>query len=262
MSNVFKFGGNILRIKLLVILVCISVSCYLASCSSVSDITTTQGNSNSMEAITTSPIEILSPTGGGKMLLQDNNYKAEHDFDTLFQEYDRITTFFSSPHNMNDCDLHQSYDIDFDGKNENIVLTNLGYNGGDGGYSLGIYKDDGTELYYAEDYNVFVQFTDDGAEIHCGDTIIETLSMDQLNALYYEKGELEYFKEVYKSGYIAYGDAISGAIYDEENNECVIKSYLQGVIGHADCLGYVLVSVGRTEDGSFGIMSYSYCIDK
>ena len=86
--------------------------------------------------------------------------------------------------------------------------------------------------------------------------------MELLEALYYENGELEYFKEVYKSGNIAYGDAISGAIYDEENNEYVIKSYLQGVIGHADCLGYVLVNVGRAEDGTFGVMSYSYCIDK
>ena len=200
--------------------------------------------------------------GSSKILVQDDYDKAEYDFDTLFQGYNSITTFFSDPHNMNNDDLYQYHDVDLDGKNENIVLTNLGYNGGDGGYSFGIYKEDGAELYYAEDYNVYVLFTDAGAEIHYSNIVVETLSMEQLGALYYEKGELEYFEEVYESGNIAYGDAISGAIYDEENNEYVIKSYLQGAIAHADCLGYVLVNVGCAEDGTFGVRSYSYCLDK
>ncbi len=197
-----------------------------------------------------------------EMSVQDKYDKTEYDFDSLFQGYSRITTFFSEPHNMRDSDLLQHHDLDFDGKKENIVLTSLGYNGGDGGYSFGIYKEDGTELYYAEDYNVYVLFNDDGAEIHCGDNIVKTLSMEQLEALYEEEGEREDFEEFYKSGNIVYGDAISGAVYDEINNEYITKSYLSGVIAHADCLGYVLVNVGCSEDGIFGITSYSYCIDK
>ena len=251
-----------MRRKILVTFICISAACFLASCAAASNSISTQDNSNSIEVITSSPSEIPSPTGSSKMLVQDDHDKIEYDFDTLFQGYQRITNYFSEPHNMSDGDLLQHHDLDYDGKKEEIVLTDLGYNGGDGGYSFGIYKEDGTELYYAEDYNVYVQFTDAGAEIHCGDSMIETLSIEQLKALYYEKGELEYFEEVYKSGDIAYGDAISGAIYEEENNEYVVKSYLQGAIAHADCLGYVLVNIGRTEDGTFGIKSYSYCIDK
>lgn len=171
-----------------------------------------------------------------------------------------------------------SVDLNGDGVEEKLEFTNLGYNGGDGGYALtvtdtesgkkiplpdGYTEESGFPIrtFYdkqqGEEAQLLVQL---GEEKRC--QIIAAIMLDSLYGIYERKGLYAEFKEALPdhSGRIAAADALSGCNIFRHNNEnnpvIVLKSYVSGFLGHVDTLGYVITELRLQGDQTWESKHY------
>jgi hypothetical protein len=185
-----------------------------------------------------------------------------------------ISELFPRPHDDQE-QTEQQADLDGDGKDEKISLTNLGYNGGDGGYLLQVYRlRDGAEreialpkIYSPENGFPFHAYWDgETMEIFVEEESIARLSKGQVTGLYekklYDEKELRQLLERNQGTEIR-GDAVSGFAVAQQGGENVLiaKTYLSGLDGHVDCLGYGVTELRLQADDTWEI-AHSFRLDQ
>ncbi len=152
--------------------------------------------------------------------------------------------------------LMMEADLDQDGYAERVVMSNLGYNGGDGGYKIEVFRiKNGTEERvplpedYAEESGFPFYMEWSGKEAFLSTPGQERLYFAQPQILdiyqnHEEKQQIISYMD--KTGlYSDYpADAVSGftVVKDAKDNRpvLVLKQYLMGYLGHADCFGYAV----------------------
>jgi len=173
-------------------------------------------------------------------------------------------------------------DLDGDGIEEKIEMVNLLYNGGDGGYALkvtdtktgkqiplpdGYTEEDGFPIFssYAalegEDPMLLIQL---GEEKRC--ITVAAVTQDALIRIY-ERNHL-YDQPIdnllNRSSEMVLADALSGcsivAYNQEETPVIVLKTYVSGLGGHADTLGYVITELKLQKDHTWSSM-HSFVLD-
>lgn len=192
--------------------------------------------------------------------------------EALFPDHHESTPNVSFPYRV---------DLNGDGVEEQLEITNLGYNGGDGGYALTVtdtstgnkipLPDGYTEeagfpiwTYYAhrihpteddqqeEDARLLIQL---GEEKRC--QTIATIMLNPLYSIYERQNLYDGFKDVLPdhSGRIGSADALSGCnvfYYENEQNPVIVlKTYVSGFLGHVDTLGYVITELRLQEDDTW-----------
>lgn len=190
------------------------------------------------------------------------------------QEIGVISSYFADPHEPQE-NLSETVDLNGDRFMENIQLIDLRHNGGDGGYALGITQywegREGEPLPLPEAYDPELGFpfttTWDGAYlvIYAADSPIASISAERLAELYRQKGLEEEWKRIKDRPAASAADAVSGftVLYPEEGGNPVLiaKSYISGLLAHADCLGYGLTHLRLLEDNTWQV-SYSFVYDE
>ena len=189
----------------------------------------------------------------------------------LKEDAELLENYFPDHHEIQN-ELVQTVDLDGDGIDEEITMTNLMYNGGDGGYVISV-KRNGTEIpmpqIYNETFPYYVKYDTSEAldgedvvlKIYVGDNTICALTADALYELYLQKGEIDGYKQYMANkdqkqtqneiGSIIYtidaneeinGDAVSGFTVQTIDGKpvLILKTYLSGLLGHADTLGYAI----------------------
>lgn len=172
----------------------------------------------------------------------------------------------------------KSVDLNGDGIEEKIELTDLGYNGGDGGYALKVTAKTGELIPLPDGYTEEGGFplgtsyiNSDGEEqpalrIWLGDekrnVTIATIMSDPLIRIYERKWQFDEMKDGYlkKDSFDARVDVISGCNIMNYNNDktptLVLKSYVSGCLGHIDSLGYVITELRLREDNTWDSRYY------
>ncbi len=204
-------------------------------------------------------------------------YTAENIDDLMQACAARLETLFPNPHEfMESATFPQYADLDGDGEAEKIEMTDLRYNGGDGGYALRVTTKTGEEIplpagYTQESgfplsttYTPPVDGEDAWISIRWGkekrDTTIAALSQQALIHIYDKKRMYLEFKQVYNPREPLQIDAPSGCsivtYQGEKNPVLALKSYVSGYLGHADTLGYVITELRLQEDHTWNVYSY------
>lgn len=182
-------------------------------------------------------------------------------------------------HHENQENTSYSIDLNGDGTEETITMTDLHYNGGDGGYAVSV-KSGGKELSmpdgYAEDgFGFYAKYaeSDDNADDSIilkvytrEDEPIAMFTQGALYALYEEKRSITDYKRVLQNMpevYVAAGDAVSGFAVSEVDGvkTLCLKSYISGVCGHADCLGYAVTCMQLNEKNEWTNIGYYFMLD-
>lgn len=183
----------------------------------------------------------------------------------------QITALFPDPHGKPDASALE-VDLDGDGVPESVRLVDLGYCGGDGGYRLEVYGiRDGEEIpldlpdAYAPDRGFPFRIVWDGAlRVYAGELCVCEFSGEQTRAFYRARDMEADFLQVQGDAYEAPGDAVSGfAVLDSADGSApmlVTKSYLSGLWGHADCLGYGIAALRLRANGDWDVF-YAYLPD-
>ena len=164
-------------------------------------------------------------------------------------------------------------DLNGDGDMEKVELTDLRYNGGDGGYALTVTDGKtGKEIPLPAGYTqesgfplqaIYVQPRRELA-ILMGEEypkrMLVSISEGALLDIYERKGM---YQEIKRSLNSSVGDlrvdALSGCsitCIGEENPVLVLKSYVSGFMGHADTLGYVITELRLQKDNTWEEKSY------
>ena len=188
-------------------------------------------------------------------------------------KYASASDYFVNPHeheSMKDGYIKEA-DLDSDGIPEKIVVEDLKYNGGDGGYLPHVYKEDGEEIKLpidSESNPYATLWGDEDVEIFQEDVGIGALSWDEVKQIYQSKGYTEEtFEELRnnlsKDAWIR-GDFASGFVINDDGKkpELIIKFYMQGMGGHADTLGYVLMHLTINSDGTWNQEKAEFVLDK
>lgn len=179
----------------------------------------------------------------------------------------RITTLFTDPHDPKEQE--EMADLDGDGIAENITLTDLHYNGGDGGYELAVFRADGSSIPLPQSYSTetgfpfFTRWSGMELEVCIGETVVAVLSAEQLEQLYEEWGLLPDYPGTKIQPFEQAGDALSGFVLQEREDgriAILTKSYLWGSTCHIDCLGYGIAELVLNMDGSWDV-AYSFLLD-
>lgn len=187
--------------------------------------------------------------------------------------YASVSEYFPDPHeheSMKDGYTKEA-DLDGDGTLEKIVIEDLKYNGGDGGYLPHVYKADREEIKLpidSESNPYATLWGDEDVEIFQEDVGIGALSWDEVKQIYQSKGYTEEaFEELRnnlsKDAWIR-GDFASGFVTNDDGRkpELIIKFYMQGMGGHADTLGYVLMHLTLNSDGTWNQEKAEFVLDK
>lgn len=198
---------------------------------------------------------------------------------TIRHDAEQLEALFPDHHNFaSNAAVPQNVDLNGDGVDERIEFTDLGYNGGDGGYALtvtdtrtgkkiplpdGYSEESGFPIrtFYStqqgEEDRLFVQL---GEEKKC--QTVATIMLDPLYNIYERKNLYTEFKRALpeQSGEISVADALSGCnivTYDgEENPVILLKTYVPGFLGHIDTLGYVITELKLLEDHTWASRHY------
>lgn len=197
---------------------------------------------------------------------------------TIMNDAKQLEELFPDHHNFAfDVTVPQNVDLNGDGVAEKIAFTNLGYNGGDGGYSLTVTDTKTGEKIplpdgYTEEYGFPIrtfysmqQGEEDRLLVQLGEgkesqTVAEIM-LDPLYYLYERKNLYVEFKRALpkQSGMISAADALSGCniIYNiGENPVILLKTYVQGFLGHVDTFGYVITELRLQEDNTWASRHY------
>ena len=101
--------------------------------------------------------------------------------------------------------------------------------------------------------------------IYAADSPIASISAERLAELYRQKGLEEEWERIKDRPAESAADAVSGftVLYPEEGGNPVLiaKSYISGLLAHADCLGYGLTHLLLLEDNTWQV-SYSFVYDE
>lgn len=198
---------------------------------------------------------------------------------TIAADAKQLEALFPAHHgSIPNVSFPYSVDLNGDGVKEMLNFTDLGYSGGDGGYSLTVTDTKTGEKIslpdgYTEEYGFPIRTfysMQQGEEgrllVQLGEgkesqTVAEIM-LDPLYYLYERKNLYVEFKRVLpeQSGVIAAADALSGCsivTYDNEENPVVLlKTYVQGFLGHIDTLGYVITELRLQEDNTWASRHY------
>lgn len=191
--------------------------------------------------------------------------------DDEIQTFEDISQYFAKPHDAPDS-LTADADLDGDGIPETISLTSLDYNGGDGGYEVCIYRNENGSSYEVplpdnysagDGFPFSTQWSEDGVSVMLGDTCIQKITRRTLDALYAEKGMEDALFFLSENQTIT-GDAVSGFSVSTDadgNTQLVLKTYLSGISGHSDCLGYGITKLCLNEDNTWDA-TYEFVLDQ
>lgn len=178
---------------------------------------------------------------------------------------------FHEPHEMADIPESKKIDLNGDGIMETITYTNLDYQGGDGGYAFCVTRTDetGKEVEIAiSDYTPesgFPFYTSwDGEQLHVyygENTLLYTYTKEELQKRYQadiDEGSKPFDIEINSK---SQGDAVSGytCIQGEQGEVTIyLKSYISGLMGHADCLGYGITCLRLGKDYNWEVSQSFY----
>ncbi|SFC30228.1 hypothetical protein [Butyrivibrio sp. YAB3001] len=209
--------------------------------------------------------------GEGKIENQPNTEGQEGEW--LDMEYASVSDYFTNPHeheSMKDGYTKEA-DLDGDGTPEKIVIEDLKYNGGDGGYLPHVYRANGEEIKLPMDTEVnpyAALWGEKNVEIFQEDVGIAALSWDEVKQIYQSKGYTEEtFEELRnnlsKDAWIR-GDFASGFVIKDggERPELIIKFYMQGMGGHADTFGYILMHLTLNSDETWNHEKSEFVLDE
>lgn len=162
-------------------------------------------------------------------------------------------------------ELSKEVDLDQDGIKEKIVLKDLGYNGGDGGCSLHIYRlINGVEKKISlpdvckiDAHPFYTVWSKEGVDIMLEDTLINQIPLSLIEEIY---DPINSFTPLKKSSHkeTVFGDTISGfSILQDESKKTwlTLKYYLSGYFGHSDCFGYGIIKLQLNNDNTWIIKS-------
>ncbi len=166
-------------------------------------------------------------------------------------------------------------DLNGNGVNEIIILSDTDAQGGDGAYSLSVYeKQDGSykaiplpEQYGIDSgFNYTLKWDGTAAKIFDGgDKELITLDHDLLQEHYYRiEVTTEWDNLQGKAADPIRADGICDAVIDTTDNKTylMLKQYMMGPIGvHADCIGYVVTQLQLNVDNSWEIAGVYYLPD-
>lgn len=199
----------------------------------------------------------------------NNNKNSLNTNESILKELPlNITDFFPNPHDFFPI-LVQEADLNQDGILEKINLTDLGYNGGDGGYHLQVFQEqdkEENELPLPNSYQketgfpFYVKWDGEQMEVYGDENLLATLTFDQLHDLYQEKEMLDALENAKGKAEEMVGDVVSGFVIIEQENGSspilVTKSYLSGLGGHADCIGYGMTELKLDADNTWDVKFY------
>lgn len=170
-------------------------------------------------------------------------------------------------------------DLNGDGKNEIILINDIGAQGGDGMYRLSVYQKQGTSyqsLPLPEKCSMeeegFIGFTYalqwDGKQAKLVDgENNEILALD--SASLKEQYPDSSFEEILNSMQgkepdTVYADGICDAVTGAEDGApaLFIKQYQSGLNGHADCIGYIITELKLNSDNSWKVQAIYYLPDQ
>lgn len=185
-----------------------------------------------------------------------------------------IDSYFPEPHEEQEF-LVMEADLDTDGYPEKIVMSNLGYNGGDGGYKIEVIRlKDGTENKiplpdgYEEEtgFPFYMKWSGKEANLSMPDKTGMYFSQTQILDIYQNHGDNQQMISVMNNTegmHLEYAsDAVSGFTVVEDAKDhrpvLVLKQYLMGYLGHADCFGYAVSFLKLHEDNTWET-EYAFC---
>lgn len=220
-------------------------------------------------------VNMAKPYGdGGIWIMQAQDVKSEileasaKNMISSLDELDTISTYFEDPHG--DTMMEQQADLDQDGADEIITLEDAGAQGGDGGYYVHVYRVvDGERKeivlpsIYEEKFPFAALWNKTGAEIMLGNESIVQIPGSLVKEIYEKRTTPEIIELPEKEESIA-GDFVSGfAVITNENGDTqlVLKSYLGGIHGHADCFGYGIVKLQLSGNNTWK-MAYEFVLDE
>lgn len=203
-----------------------------------------------------------------------NIITAQNEADTIAGDAKTLEALFPDHHeSVSNVSFPCSLDLNGDGVEERLEFTNLGYNGGDGGYALtvtdtktrkklplpdGYTEEEGFPIrtfFSSEPGELQIQL---GEEKRC--QIVAAITLGSIYEIYERKGMLMEFKENFHPGKIAEADALSGCnIYHYNNEETpviLLKTYVSGFLGHIDTLGYVITELRLQRDDTWTSKHY------
>lgn len=194
--------------------------------------------------------------------------------DLLKKDAMTLEALFPDHHSYTpDNDLTLKADLDGDGVEEKIELTDLHYNGGDGGYALTVTDTEtGRPIPLPDGYTkesgfpVTSSYAEPELIIGLGkaepDRIIAKIQSGALLRIYERKGYRDEIKERMLK-YLAFEtrtDAVSGCRIITREGEStptlVLKSYVSGDGGHSDTLGYIITELKLTRDHTWNAVHY------
>lgn len=181
-----------------------------------------------------------------------------------------ITDIFLNPHD--EPELEKEADLNGDGALEKITLTQLPYNGGDGGCLLKVFKaQSARELPLPDSYDketgfpFCVKWDGEQIQIFAGQECIAELNAGQVQEIYQNKDMTDVLEMGKGRPEEIKGDAVSGFTVIQEDNQSnavlMVKSYLSGLGGHSDCLGYGITRLQLDGDDTWNV-EYSFMLDE
>lgn len=171
----------------------------------------------------------------------------------------------------------QRADLNGDGIEEEIAMTNLGYNGGDGGYAIsvtssgkeipmpdGYDSEMGFEFWCSYDSSKASENDDVIMDIYIDDTLLASITQNAMSRIWRNRNidikqiNQQIFQKIS-------GDAVSGftviTLPDEKKPVLILKSYLSGVLGHIDCIGYGITELRLNDDNTWDV-KYSFILEE
>lgn len=199
--------------------------------------------------------------------IEDSQSLEESPIKETLGEAVNIRAYFSDPHNEPEYTMMEA-DLDDDGYPEKIVMSDLGYNGGDGGYKIEIFRvKNGAEekISLPDEYNEETGFpfeiiwTGQEAELLTPKNRKIAFSSEKILDIYEKKGDEEQLRNLLENTdglFSEYpSDAVSGFTVAEDTKDhkpvIIIKQYLMGCLGHADCFGYAVSYLKLLPDDSW-----------
>lgn len=178
----------------------------------------------------------------------------------------RIYNYFADPHEGGLDEV--TADLNGDGVEEKIYAEDLSHNGGDGGYSIHVVSaKTGEEIplpdvIAGEKFPFSTIWNEKGMRLTYEDIEIALVPKRMVRDLYEREG-MPLAEDALDKEQVMIGDAASGFAVKENadgSQELVIKYYLSGLYGHADCFGYGIVHLQLNEDNTWE-MEKSFAVD-
>lgn len=216
-------------------------------------------------------VSMIQPYGEDGIWIPQT-YGAEENY--VYEQADgelSLYDIFPEPHEMADIPESKKIDLNGDGTMETITYTNLDYQGGDGGYTFCVTRTDetGKEVeipisdYTPESgFPFYTSWDGEKLYVYYGEnTLLYTYTKEELQKRY--KADIEEGGEPFdiEINSKSYGDAVSGYTYIQgEHGQVTIylKSYISGLMGHADCLGYGITCLRLGKDYNWEVSQSFY----